>query len=104
LFTISFCRLPILQNESGEYITGEEQLFGTVPDVIADIQPPGDGMLYLLMKEKDTIEQKKMGGGAYRSCLRVMCDELGFEVAVHVLKVSEKLLVSVYRAHPLSNR
>jgi hypothetical protein len=47
-------------NDEGKYITGEEQLLGTVPDAIADIQTPGDGMLYLLMNEKDTIELKKI--------------------------------------------
>jgi hypothetical protein len=46
-------------NDEGKYITGEEQLFGTAPNAIADIQTPGDGMLYLLMNEKDTIELKK---------------------------------------------
>jgi hypothetical protein len=47
-------------NESGKYITVEEQLFGTVPDEIADIQTPGDGMLYLLINEKDSIKLKKV--------------------------------------------
>jgi hypothetical protein len=46
--------------ESLKYITGEEQLFGTVPDAMTDIQTPGDGMLYLLINQKDTVELKKI--------------------------------------------